>query len=263
MALRFLYNKSADLVTAFENPVAGSAASGYDWKTLIAGPRSTFFRMASSSTDQGIGYAHQGINNTPDYLIIARADKLLTTAGMRVRAAQRASGGSWTTLAPDLNPISSANLTGIRKQDYISAISPTSLQGVGIVCTPVSGNQTAEISKLFGATSFSFGTGVEPIFGAEFQTLAVGTYSQPLKCLEPYEVEQRFSLVWPTIPTSAVNSFLALPQIFRWPVFLYDDAQNIFDWQLEHVIIEAVQVNVLEKDISQIEVTFARLRHYD
>jgi len=233
-----------------------------DYRNLIAGPRSTFFSMPASTTDQGMGYAHQGTNNTPTHIVVARADKLLTSTGMRLRGAQRASGGTWTVLGPDLAPITSSDLTGIRGQDYVVAVSPSSLQGVGIIVNPhPSGTASGQISKLFGATSFTFGN--EPTAGATFDSLPIGTYSQPLRCIEPYEVEQRFSLVWPLIDASYVTSFLALPQIFRWPIFLYDDTQSIFQWKLEHVIIEGYKVLVHEKDRVSIEVTFARLRHYE
>lgn len=261
MSFYLLYNRAADFASSADTISLGSTASGYDIYDMIAGPRSTGHRTAASSSEAGRGY-HFGSDYTCTHIVVARADWLLTQNGTRLRAKQKTSGGSWNYIGSvDENPLVVGDLIGIRAQDYVAAVSPTDLRGIAITCTPSSGTQASHISKFYACSAFSFGQNPAP--GYTWENLPLGTYGQPPKGDIPYEIELRFTLTFPGVQQSTVTDFRALGQILNWPVFLYDDTGDLWDWKLEHVIIDSYEWIVHEKDVHSLSITFNRLRHYD
>lgn len=261
MSFYLLFNHAGHFASSLDTISLGTTATGYDIYDLIAGPRSTGHRTTASSSEAGRGYVFPS-DYTCSHIVVARADWLLTQNGTRLRAKQRTSGGTWNYIGSvDENPLATNDLIGIRAQDYVAAVTPTDLRGIAITATPASGTQASHVSKFYACSAYSFGQNPSP--GFSWENLPIGTYRQGLEGDIPYEVEMRFTLTFPGVAQSIVTGFRALGQILNWPVFLYDDTGDIWDWKLEHCIIEAYEWIVHEKDVHSLSITFNRLRHYD
>jgi hypothetical protein len=96
---------------------------------LTAGPRSNGFALASAGTtltldfDLGAGFATE--QNTVNYVILARADKLQAGAMSQLLIRSSSNGSVWTTRITQ-SSFSSATLYGPRSDDYIQLITATS-----------------------------------------------------------------------------------------------------------------------------------------
>lgn len=265
MAFYLLYNYSGEISDDLVAMYAGTSASGYDIKDVIAGPRSTHHRLQASVSEVGIGYYHT-IETEIKYLVICRADWMLTQNGTRVRVGQVGLGStSWSNVSGiDYNPLALSDLIGVRQQDLVisTASAGSTLGGIALSSTPVSGGQSLQVSKVCGCNTLEFSNYL-PLIGSVSEMLPPNTYATPLYGYFPYEIEKRFSLTWTMLPMSEVTAFKAVPQIFNWPIFIYDPSATMWDWKLEHVIIESYQEDILEKGNHVLTVNFARLRHYD
>ena len=266
MALLFLPNTAGDRATAQDNTGSGATATGYDVKNLIAGPRqaSNGWRSTASSGASGVGY-QIATDTDIDHIVIARADWLLTENTMRVKGRKRDSGGTWTDISGfDKNPIVAADLIGPKAQDLVIAVDvDTSLRGVGISADPVAGTEAVQISKLYGAIAFTFDPLTVPSREATWEDLPPGTYYEPLLGSRPYEVERRFTLTFEAVTMAQIENFKAIPQLFYWPFFLYDQNADLWKWKLEHVILEGFEVSVRTNLYYDLTINFLRLRHYD
>lgn len=259
MALWFLPNSFGAYATS---QTTGTVASGYDKTNLIAGPRSTKVRTtAVAGPNNFLGYesdADIGIS----HVVIARADWLIAQTAPRVYVSERAAGGTWHDTAEfDLDPVSAADLVGISSQDFAAEVTPTHLRGLRIVMEPDSTAHPMQISKLFGSVGVTLGP---PALGIEFEPLPPDSYARPPLGMIPYEVEGRFGFRFESIPAADAAAFQAIPELLNWPLFLYDDAGDIWDWKLEHVIVENYTLTMTDPglDIYDLAVTFNRLRHY-
>lgn len=264
MALLFLCNYAANAASSMTTAGFGSDASGFDPYDLITGPRSRFYKLTASTGNQAIGYSYAS-NLSVNYLVVARADKLLTKNGMRVKALQQNSGGTWSNIGSvDYNPLATSDLLGPAAQDLVIPISPTDLRGVALqVITKGVTNESGVLSKLYGAVSFSLG---EPSMsnpgGLAPQTIESPYYFTPLEGDWPYECERRIVMTFPSVTQAKVNAFKALPQIWNWPLFLYDTVGTVWNWKLEHVLLETVQEQYVEPDQINLTLSFLRLAHY-
>lgn len=258
MSLWILANHGGYLGTALYP--SGEAATGYSLVDIVTGPRSTRYRSQASSGDRSAGYEF-GSDVVISHVVVARADWMLTQNGSRVRARQRNSGGTWSVVSGiDLNPLSSANLVGPTSQDLVLAVSPSDHRGSSLFRSGVSGSEALQVAKVFASSGLYFG--LNPTPGFSWQDLPDNQFAFPIRGNRVYEVERRFALNWLGITQANLNSFLALPMIDRWPLFLYDDAGDVFPWKLEHVIVENYTVNVIAADNINLEVSFARLKHW-
>lgn len=239
-----------------------AAASGYSLNDLVSGPRSTLCRTAASTLYREAAYVFDS-DVTTTHMVVARADWLLTQQGNRVRPIQRSSGGVWSVISGvDYNPLAASHLVGPRGQDLVFAISPAQLRGVGLNVDNGGGaTEAMQLSKLYASSAFDFG--VPPRFEAQAQPLPPNTFSTPPDRGFPYDVEQRFTLVFELITVAKFAEFEALPQIRSWPLFLYDPAGNLWDTKLEHVIVEDWVKQNRDSGRCDLTVTFLRLRHYD
>lgn len=263
MAFRFLTNGAGNLASAQDNAGSGSTASGYSATAAISGPRSKVWRSTASASASGLGYQYTS-DLSPDYIVIARADLLLTQNTMRVKGRNRNSGGTWSDISGfDYNPLVVGDLIGPRAQDLVKAVSVgANTRGVGFTGTPASGTEAVSVSKVYGAVSFSF-TDCAPSFLPKWTDLPPRTYSSPMLGNRPYEIERRFSLVFSGVSAADLASFKALTQLYYWPLFLYDEDAAVWSWKLEHVILEALDVLYGHKNFYNITMSFARLSHYD
>lgn len=237
-------------------------STGYSVNDFVSGPRSTWHRTNYSTSEIGRGY-ETAISITPTYVVVARADKLLTAAGSRVRFRQRTSGDVWSNITgPDFNPLTASHLVGPRSQDLVSAVSPTQTYGIGLAVAPASGTQATLISKFYGCEAFDFG--VPPQLSASWTDLPPNQYITPLNSTMPYEIERRFSITFPMVSRSVAQAFHQTYREFSVsPFFLYDTTGDIWDHQLEHVLIENWIEDIVENDRHTFSISFARLKHYD
>jgi hypothetical protein len=268
--LKFLCNYAGDVATSMsEAGGASTAAASYDATNLIAGPRSTWYRTTATSGLSRIGYITPSIGF--DFLVIARADKLLTLGTMALYGLVRSSGGVWTNAPAGaiLNPVTSADLLGpvvdgsTHAQDFVYEFSSTqTAAGFGLELQS-GGSEATMFSKLFFGASFDFGHNPSLDAGVSWEHVPYpNRFFVPHEGTLKYETERRFSLQWDFVSNAKIAAFEALPQILNWPLFLYDDAGDIWDWQLEHVIVEDYTVSVIGQDLNHITIVFRRLQHY-
>jgi hypothetical protein len=267
MAFWLLPNTVGNATTASGPRSGGGAtATGYRDQDLISGPRSTIWRSTATA----------GAFNAPAYttdsdviathVVIARADWLLTQAGIYLTAAQRNSGGTWSAISGfSYTPFTSASLMGPKLQDFCTTISPTVYRGIGLDFDSL-GAEAMQISKMYFSTGFSFDGDLDLSAPPSWQPLPVTQSVNlfiPQLGFDPYEVEANLTLNWLNNSKASIAAFKALPQILNWPIFLYDDSGDVWNWKLEHVLVETWEEIATSKDFSDISITFKRLKHYE
>jgi hypothetical protein len=255
--LYFLFNEAGRAASSIVVNT-GATATGYNNVDIMSGPRSAMWRSISFSAAE-IGYTY-GANIGVNYAIVARADLLITAAGKHLVGRQRDSGGTWSDIPGfDLNPLTSADFLGPTSQDLVVATSPTNLRGFGLFTAPVSGTEATMFSKLYAGGAFAFS--VPPSFGVQWVEYPPETYQTPLKGTMPYEVERSFSLTFDGVAQSEYTQFLRY-DAFNEPFFLYDSTADIWEWQLEHVILTGLQATMNAVNDYTLKMDFYRLRHY-
>ena len=243
----------------------GSSASSYDPENIITGSRARMWRSTATSGNVRIGYLLDE-DVTVDHVVIARADKLVTENGLRVRISDRDSGGSWSELvSPDFNTLDSSDLIGKYSQDLVAAVSPGNERGYAIFSSVSSGTEAVQFAKFYA--SLAFDMGVDPILQSPPSWRDTPVRARPLKGWFSCETEQEISITWNGVTAAKAAAFEAIPRLLSWPFFLYEsDASNIrcFEHRLEHVIIaEPYTVERLNNGYRNISVTFRRLTHWE
>lgn len=262
MGVLFLVNTAGDVAASVANAAGGSTATNYSLLDMITGPRSTLHRGAAASGGVGCAYLFNS-NQDLTHVVVARADYLLTLNTSRVRLLQRNGSNVWSYVSGvDYNPLTSASLTGLRSQDLVIPFTQVEKRGIELYSNPVSGTDAQQISKFYGCNSFEF-TGYAPKLGVTSENLPIGSYATPLDGDMSYEIEARFSLSYELLTGSLVDNFKALPQLKRWPLFLYDGSQDVWNHKVEHVIIEGWTETIVQADRHNLEINFARLRYYE
>lgn len=262
MSFLFLCNHAGESAASVANAAGGSTATGYSLLNMIAGPRSTLHRGAAASGGVGASYLFNS-NVDLNYVVIARADYLLTLNTSRVRLRERNASNVWSYVSGiDYNPLSSTSLVGVKAQDLVFSFTQTEKRGIEIYSNPVSGTDAQQFSKFYACNSFEF-TGYAPELGMQSEELPIGSYATAINGDIPYEIESRFTITFHQVTGSLVDTFKALPQLKNWPFFLYDTAGDIWSHKLEHVILEGWTETINMKNSHTLELNFARLRQYE
>lgn len=262
MAILFLTNKAGDTASSVEFN-SGTADSAYSDRWVIAGPRSLLFKAEASTSALNVGYVFTAATLC-DYMVVARADLLLTATGMRVRPIQRDTGGAWTFVSGvDYNPLAPANLIGVRRQDLCFAVTPTDTAGIGVQAYNGGGSsEAAMFAKLYGCQAFNWGVGPAK-GGVSFEKVPADTYFTPLRGTWPHEVEKRLIMTFHGVTTAKVRAFKALPQVFNWPLFIHDTTGDTLPQRLEHVLVESFSQTLRRDKTWNVQLSFLRLKHYD
>lgn len=263
MALLFLANHGAAAATSLAMVLGGADPNPDFALTNVAyESRSKMFKGTATTGLTELAYTFTS-DVACDHMVVARADKLLTKNQMDVAFRQRSSGGVWSDLGTAYDPLTSADLIGIRSQDLVRSVSPTSLRGYSV--RAVTNGVTPEammLSKFYASASFSLG--IEPDQESlQTEELAPGTEETPLRGTRPYEVEKKISMTFFGVTGAKVTAFRALPQIFNWPLFLYDTTGDLWSWKLEHVIVTDFTTAIVGEGRWGVELSVHRLRHDD
>lgn len=262
--LWILPNTAGDQATSLSMPTV-STEGGYDSADIISGPRNYFWRSIASSAGQGIGYILPA-DLIVTHFVIARADWLVTQSGGNLRSTQRNSGGSLSYISgAAYTPLTAASLMGPKAQDLAYAVAPTVYRGYYIEFDSA-GTEAMQISKFYPSVGFNFGHNPDILANPERQEDQHGQASTlfiPQRGYFPYETDGRITLSWHPVTRAVANEFLGLPQLLNWPIFLFDDAADLWPWKLEHVIVENIVETVLGQDEVQFTVTFQRLMQYE
>ena len=260
MSLLFLHNTAGSYATSYDLG-SGTIASGYNLYNSISGTRGKTERTQKSSSEILRQY-HYAANHSIDYVVIARADLMLTNNTTRVRLKQKSSGGSWSYISGiDYNPITSANLIGARNQDLVIACSPSDLRGIALSTIPVTGSEASEISKFYGCASVStFGV---PNPEYSWQNTTPRTVAKTINSGLEYEIERTFTLQYSQLKQDDIDAFYNLDEVLNAPFFIYDPNSYLWSWKLEHVIITEVQEYFVDLNNYDLSLTFGRLKHYD
>lgn len=259
MALLFLFNYSGNAASTYTLG-SGTTATGYNLYNSISGNRSLMERTTKSASEVIRQYVYSAVVSV-DYVVISRADLLLTANTTRLRLKDRTAGGTWAYISGiDYNPLTSASLIGIKSQDLVIAVTPAEFYGIALSTLPASGSEASQISKFYASDSVSLGVAQ---VGFETEELDFGVYATPIQGTLPYEVEKRFTLDFIGLTQAEIISFYAYPMLMTQPFFLYDSAGDIWTHKLEHVLLEDIEETFLEKDVYNLKLSFARLRHYE
>lgn len=257
MTFYILPNNAGDSATSLDVAGGAATATGYDIKDVIAGPRHMCWRSVTSTTARSIGY-HFASDFSPTHIVIARAHLLLTQAGVTLTAINKSTGGTWS----DLATLSLSTLNGPTSQDLAVALTPQSgyKRGYGIsTVSAASASEAMQISKLFFSVGLAF---EDPDQSPQWENVAEGErFFIPQNSTTTYEVEKRLSLSWTNISSATVEQFKALAQLLSWPLYLYDDAANVFKHKLEHVLVEKYAETKKLDGNSDLVVSFLRLKH--
>ena len=264
-----LVNDIASKVDTASNSV-GTIAAGYDLNDMIAGGRNTRVRLAPKANGSGdqLYYWDSSATNTIDYFSIIRADWLLTNGGVSITDRKTGAGGaSKSNITGTIyNPLSASDLIGYKYQDLVHFYNPSThaAHGFGLTIDNLNtgASESTQFSKMYWGQSFNFG--VEPERGTVWEHIGdLDTLFVPQKGHFAYATEARISLTFAHIPLSKVVEFRSLEQILNWPLIIYDPNQYIWDYKMEHVLVETWQETLLGPDDWAISVTFRRLKHYD
>lgn len=236
-----------------------------DKLNLIAGPRNTYWKSTTDSSAVAIGFQIAS-DLVATHIVVARADWMVTLAGARLRICNRSSVPAWSNLSsPDINPFATANLMGPTLQDYCVAITPTQNRGYGVTFDS-SGAESFKMSKMYASVGFSFSGDIQldslPEWKPMPRTQSVNLFI-PQQGNEPYEVEADISITWRNNTPASIATFEALPQLRNWPLFIFDDAGDLWSWKLEHVLVDTWQKTLVGQDLWDITVSFKRLKHYE
>lgn len=232
---------------------------------IISGPRDRWHMNDSMSAVQYYTLSKAGAAYVPGvgYAVIARADWALTLAGTTLTMGYNDSGGTPHTLVTK-NPLVAADLVGPTGQDFVASFTPVDMYRAWAQGVDAGLNDRFKLSKLYFSPGFTFGN-IAPALNPPpvWQRLPEGeNLAKPPRATAPLAVEARLSLTWHDVALADAVSFYALPNLLSWPLFLYDPDCTIWDWKLEHVIIESVQDTLTSPETRDITVTFLRLKHY-
>lgn len=250
-------------------------ATGYDMKDLIAGPRNRLVRsMQGSGSNIGIfspRYACDPAQVAVNYAVIARADYLTRrTNGCQIYFTRYGSTsfGGYAYESVVSNATLSAGLTGVRSQDYVYTYSTTRTAygfGVESYTSTVTGANVGQCGQVFFSTGFDFGKNPDLVVPLEDLVDAQRLFVPPQAQIDgfAYDTEKRFTLNFRGVTRAKVDAFRALPNIQRWPLFLYDSAAEVFAHKLEHVLVETWTEQRAASGKWDISIVFRRLAHYD
>ena len=259
--LEILCNYAGDQASSFSMR-SGAVASGYAINDLISGPRYKFFRSDASSSTVEPAY-NFAADLTCDRCVVVHADYLLTETGSSYQLTNKSSGGTWSTIGSP-TAVSKANLVGPYSQDLVVSFTASQLRGYGFQTTPTSGTTARSFSKLYFATAFNFGKNPDKNAPPSFAILQGGDReSRAVKGEVPYQCEREISIQFTNITRAKLSAFLALPRIFEWPFFLYDSSGDIWDYNLEHVILTDYFYTVKPKQLHDLTLVVRRLVHDD
>lgn len=250
----------------------GAAATGYEPRHLLTGPRSRLYRT-TEDTDSSVAYVcDETVSAT--HLVIARADYLLTNnggtdAGTEINVYKHAGYGGSSAAAVGSAQVIDApgDLIGHNAQDWVYSFGSThSGYGFSVMQFGNPSSSTSHVfqcSKLYFSEAFDFGVNPQP--GAltwEFLDPGALQLYRPLEGTFEYAIEARITMALPTVAGSVLDAFAEIPTIYRWPFFLYDSTGAVIPWKLEHVILERFEQRILGDDTWAATLTFLRLKHY-
>lgn len=276
MGIVLLSNTIGDAATSVtieqlgDGSFANRSEIEYDYTNMITGGRNSFARFLTTENDGTSTIKYNAIGGVT-HVVIARAD-LIALSSTPLDLAFEDEDGVISDFA--VSPLTSSNLIGIdpfkvgHGQDWVDKVSSARDVDEWIRIefeknNDADDNSQVQLSKLYFSNAFDFG--LNPVINPapQFQDLAEGEkFGRAIKGFEPVPVEKRITLTWEHLSKATVESFRAVPRIFEWPIFIYDEDAELFPWKLEHVIITGVRETHLNVDTITLEVDFMRLKHY-
>jgi hypothetical protein len=251
MALLLLANTIGAITTGVTN--SGTISTGYEAEDALSGPRSRLVR-AEAATSHHINYACPSTAVT--HCVLSGADLFKNSEDPSQILVQY--GGGPTT--DSTTAAGSMSLVGPESQDWVQTIAQTSTNFR--LRFEHNTSKATMYGKVYFANSFDFGTAPQLIQMVEEEEIV-----KPLRGYQDYATEKRFRFRWENITRGKMESFRGRGSTegipYFWPLFLYDENQDIFDHQLEHVIISDPFTEVRNiGGLYDIEVEFRRLKHY-
>lgn len=247
MSVLLLTNTAAAAATGIET-LGASIATGYKAGWAMAGPRSRLVETSSAS-DHAFYYNTSSISVT--HCVVTSANYF--KAGLNASSIEVHYGASNT--ADSTTAVGSMTLVGPEQQDWVKTISRTSTKfGVKFNHSISSKNL---YGKVYFSNAFDFENAPQII---ELEKLDERV--RPLVGHQWHQVERAMRLRWDNVTAAKMESFKQLPM--QWPFFVFDDAGNIFDHKLEHVVVsEPWQAQRRLDGNYELDLILHRLKHYE
>lgn len=267
MALRLLPNSAGNTATTADTTGVGSTKTGYDVKDLITGPRSRMYWCGSTSGTHTTRYSHSSALDY-DHVVIARAD-LLANNETAVKLVISDFGSS---NVKTYDPLATSDLIGIDVagrgygQDLVyDNVTSRGFSIVNVSTEKSSGgdDMSRKYSKVYFSEAFHFGKEPTTSPAPNWQPVSDSDRMfRPYRGNFEYDTEAVITLTWRKITQAKLDAFKALPQILNWPLFLYDTTGDVWEHQLEHVLVQTWQEVYVRPGYFDLSITFRRLAHY-
>lgn len=269
--LKLLCNTIGDDLTSVTYTTS-AVATGYDGNDAISGPRNYRVR-GIPQTIGGSGYTnpfslrYNGTGCTGiDHVVVTDFDLNIPDPASNGFDLQY-NNGSWNSIRNEA-PLSTA-LIGINMTDLVYVFSPVTIAGSYIfyftpwVQRPYT-SRASEFGKVYFSAGFDFGINptLSPPPAWRVFPATEPQFFRPARSSIDYEIEAEITLTWLGVTAAKIAAFRALPQLYNWPLFLYDADSEIWNWKLEHVLIANVQEQILHEDHHNVSIRFYRLKHY-
>jgi hypothetical protein len=254
----------------------GSIPSGFDIDDIISGPRSTMFKTTGASNKTSPAYSDSTNSFQWTHCVVARADLMARASTSQGFAIEQDTGGGYGAVTgASISTLTTSDLIGVDPNDngygQDVVLTPTTspqagVDGIRLAITESGGttNVQKQISKFYASNAFDFDNEPDSRPSPVFQRLAPTERAfRPLYGWITYDTEARITLTWRNLTQAKVENFKSIPELLNWPMFLYDPQAHIFEWKLEHVIIEGYSEQIRNPDAHDLSVTFRRLAHYN
>jgi hypothetical protein len=261
MSVYLLCHHIADEATSIDLPQG--VDTGFYANDAIIGARSCIHKRSGTGTYdlveyRGSAYPAGTPNLTADFLVQVRADlQFRNSVSSSAANLWRHNGTTWV-LHSTATP-STSDLTGPKSQDYVRLFSSGTGTGWEYQQTYSAATGGAH-GAIYLGRQFSFNvppTG--PVYWEEFPEPVSLT---PMRATRPFECEAKFNITWQRITAAKLTAFKALPKLYYWPFFIYDDAADFIPWKLEHVILGSWSAQLRYVDTWDLTLECYRLRHY-
>lgn len=261
MSVYLLCSHICDESTSIDLPQG--VDTGFYANDAIMGARSSIHKRSGTGTYdlvefRGSNYPAGAPNLTADFLVQVRADlQFRNSVASSAANIWRHTGAGWTnhsSATPTVN-----DLTGVKSQDYVRLFS--SGTGTGWEYQQTYGSNTGGAhGAVYLGRQFSFNnppTG--PVVWEEFTEPST---ANTMRGTRPFEVEAQITMTWAKVTAAKFTAFKALPKIYYWPFFVYDDQGDFIPWKLEHVILAGWTAQLVYVDTWDLTLNLLRLRHY-
>lgn len=252
MSLQFLVNsawQNAVQLGAFNN--AGTEMAQTNLENVTGGQRWQFWESATTD-DLQVRYINRAATLSCSHVVITRADRI---AGHQLYLGYWGAYTGSSTNPYDSGTNFAGPYVGRTGRDFIYAMTQTGKQAFGAhFLGGVGGAYTKRISQIYFSNAFTFS------YPGPAQKRPLPFPSRYIVGRQAYLVDDEWTLIFDGVSRADVLTFESLYNLRTEPLFIYDSAGTLIDFNLLHCIIQDVQITAIQDDSHVVEVTALSLR---